>query len=45
MGMETLQNAKYREVMSIRFYYDWDTYVPHIAGHSIVPDIICPPFQ
>jgi len=25
MSMETLQNAKHREVMSIRFYYDWNT--------------------
>jgi len=23
--MEFLQNAKYREVVSIRFYYDWNT--------------------
>jgi hypothetical protein len=42
MSMETLQNAKYREVMSIRFYYDWDTYVPHAAGYPSVPDIIVP---
>ena len=37
--MEALQNAKYREVMSIRFYYDWNTYVLHISGHSSVPNI------
>lgn len=26
--LETLQNQKYRDVMSIRLYYDWHTYVP-----------------
>lgn len=40
MSMEDLQNAKYREVMSIRFYYDWDTYVSRVADYSSVPDII-----
>lgn len=25
MGMEELQNAKYREIMSLRLYYDWHT--------------------
>ncbi|KAG8835271.1 hypothetical protein FRC17_004578 [Serendipita sp. 399] len=25
MSMETLQNAKYREIMSLRLYYDWHT--------------------
>lgn len=37
--MESLQNAKYREVMSIRFYYDWNTYVLHVSSHSSVPNI------
>lgn len=40
MSMEALQNAKHREVMSIRFYYDWNTYVAH-AHHLSVPNIIC----
>ena len=40
MSMEDLQNAKYREVMSIRFYYDWDTYVSHVATHLNIPDIV-----
>ena len=40
MSMEDLQNVKYREVMSIRFYYDWDTYVSHVADHSSVPNVI-----
>ena len=40
MSMEDLQNVKHREVMSIRFYYDWDTYVPHVAGDLNVPDVI-----
>ena len=25
--LETLQNQKYRDVVSIRLYYDWNTYV------------------
>jgi hypothetical protein len=40
MSMESLQNAKYREVVSIRFYYDWNTYVLHASGHSNIPNII-----
>jgi hypothetical protein len=26
MPMESLQNAKYREIMSLRLFYDWHTY-------------------
>lgn len=26
MTMESLQNAKYREIMSLRLFYDWHTY-------------------
>jgi len=25
--LETLQNQRYRDVLSIRLYYDWNTYV------------------
>ena len=25
--LESLQNQKYRDVLSIRLYYDWHTYV------------------
>ena len=38
--METLQNAKHREVMSIRFYYDWNTYAAHASCHPSVSNII-----
>jgi hypothetical protein len=27
MSIEELQNQKFRDVMSIRLYYDWHTYV------------------
>ena len=27
--LESLQNQKYRDVLSIRLYYDWHTYVQH----------------
>jgi hypothetical protein len=40
MSMELLQNAKYREVVSIRFYYDWNTYVLHVNDHSSIPNVI-----
>lgn len=34
MPLETLQNQKYRDVLSIRLYYDWHTYVSTILGRS-----------
>ena len=40
MSMEAMQNAKHREVMSIRFYYDWNTYAAHVSCHLSVPNII-----
>ena len=29
--METLQNQKYRDVLSIRLYYDWHTFVSQLS--------------
>lgn len=33
--LETLQNQKYRDIVSIRLYYDWHTCVPRISYHHI----------
>lgn len=30
MPLEVLQNQKYRDVLSIRLYYDWHTYVAYV---------------
>lgn len=34
MPLESLQNQKYRDILSIRLYYDWHTYVSfvHLAA-------------
>lgn len=32
--LEVLQNQRYRDVMSIRLYYDWHTYVVLLLFHN-----------
>jgi hypothetical protein len=35
MSIEELQNQKFREIMSIRLYYDWHTYVIFSTLHEL----------
>lgn len=34
--LETLQNQKYRDIVSIRLYYDWHTYASDFSSSTIL---------
>lgn len=36
MPLEVLQNQKYRDVVSIRLYYDWSTYVLNVGLYNLL---------